>query len=1065
MSEVESAYKAGNATEHTHRPALKKLLEAFAEGITATNEPRRIKCGAPDYIITRGGIPVGFVEAKDIGIPLEETENSEQLLRYRESLANLILTDYLEFRWYERGKLRLSAVLAKPQSNGKLRPETDGEQQLQTLLQGFFASDIPVISGPRELAERMAALARLIRSIIANTFTEEGEQGSLHEQLDGFRKVLMHDLDAGQFADMYAQTICYGLFAARCNHTGAGFNRANAAYDLPKTNPFLRQLFGHIAGPQLDERIVWAVDSLAELLKRADMPAILKDFGRATLQQDPVVHFYETFLRAYDKKMREARGVYYTPGPVVSYIVRSVDAILKTDFKLPAGLADAGKIKLSRPKLKGKGTETFEAHKVQILDPAVGTGTFLHQVIGHIRETLSGDKGLWTGYVRENLLPRLYGFELLMAPYAVAHMKLGLLLRETGYDFKSDERLRVYLTNTLEEAHEDTGYPLFTQWLAHEANSANEVKKEAPIMVVLGNPPYSGHSANTGEWINGLLRGRDGVNPAKTGDYFSVDGAPLGERNPKWLNDDYVKFIRFAQWRIEQTGYGVLAFVTNHGYLDNPTFRGMRQSLLATFDDIYILDLHGNSKKKEKSPDGGKDENVFDIQQGVAIGLFVKKQAARSRPAQVYHAELYGPRAAKYAALAERDCASTKWKKLTPQTPMYFFIPQDERRRAEYEQGWKITDILPVNSVGIVTARDELSIRWNREDIWRTVIDFARLPAEEAREKYNLGNDARDWKVELAQADLKATGPSENNLTPILYRPFDVRHTYYTGNSRGFQCMPRGEVMRNMLAGKNVAIIVGRSGAVTGDEEWNIIGAASCIVDFNYYRRGGEQVHPLYLYPDESSDLFAQADSAAAQGARRPNISPEFIKDFSARLKLDFVPDGKGDLKTTFGPEDIFHYAYAVFYSPGYRRRYAEFLKTDFPKLPLTSDVKLFRKLCAFGSELAALHLLETQPTPQTRYPVAGNDTVEKVIYTAPQGKVPGRVWLNATQYFDNVPPEVWNYQIGGYQVCQKWLKDRKSRKLSYEDLTHYRAITAALSRTIELQAEIDKSIPKWPIQ
>ncbi|MDD2772099.1 MAG: N-6 DNA methylase [Elusimicrobiales bacterium] len=1062
LSEVESAYKAGNATEHTHRPALKKLLEAFAEGITATNEPRRIKCGAPDYIITRGGIPAGFVEAKDVGIPLDETENSEQLLRYRESLANLILTDYLEFRWYERGKLRLSAVLAKPQSNGKLRPETRGEQQLQTLLQGFFASDIPVISGPRELAERMAALARLIRSIIANTFTEEGEQGSLHEQLDGFRKVLMHDLDAGQFADMYAQTICYGLFAARCNHTGAGFNRANAAYDLPKTNPFLRQLFGHIAGPQLDERIVWAVDSLAELLKRADMPAILKDFGRATLQQDPVVHFYETFLRAYDRKMREARGVYYTPGPVVSYIVRSVDAILKTDFKLSAGLADAGKIKLSRPKLKGKGTETFEAHKVQILDPAVGTGTFLHQVIGHIRETLSGDKGLWTGYVRENLLPRLYGFELLMAPYAVAHMKLGLLLRETGYDFKSDERLRVYLTNTLEEAHEDTGYPLFTQWLAHEANSANEVKKEAPIMVVLGNPPYSGVSANVGKWIEGLLHGVDSSTGQATGNYFLVDGQLLNERK-HWLNDDYVKFIRFAQWRIEQTGYGVLAFVTNHGYLDNPTFRGMRQSLLATFDDIYILDLHGNSKKKEKSPDGGKDENVFDIQQGVAIGLFVKKQAARSRPAQVYHAELYGPRAAKYAALAERDCASTKWKKLKPTSPFYFFVPRDESFREEYERGWKITDIMPLNTTGIVTARDHFVIDFDDAPIKRRISVFldSSKGDREVKEELELSENYA-WRVADARRQLAGAGNWQDKFTDILYRPFDKRRIIYDPS---VVWRTRNSVMRHMLAGHNLALVTSR---MTKGETFQHTQVTRNIVEvicMSPKTSNNGFVFPLYLYPDESSDLFAHADSAAAQGARRPNISPEFIKDFSARLKLDFVPDGKGDLKTTFGPEDIFHYAYAVFYSPGYRRRYAEFLKTDFPKLPLTSDGKLFRKLCAFGSELAALHLLETQPTPQTRYPVAGNDTVEKVIYTAPQGKVPGRVWLNATQYFGNVPPEVWNYQIGGYQVCQKWLKDRKSRKLSYEDLTHYRVITAALSRTIDLQAEIDKSIPKWPIQ
>lgn len=687
---VEQACKAGNATEHTHRPALKDLLEACQPGVTATNEPKRIKCGAPDYIITRKDIPLGFVEAKDIGIALDDVQNGEQLKRYRESLGNLILTDYLEFRWYVSGELRLTARLAKPQANGKLRAEAEGAQQLAELLNAFFAENIPVISSPKELATRMAALARLIRSIIGKTFAEEGEHGALHEQMEGFRKVLLHDLTVEQFGDMYAQTICYGLFAARCNSTGTHFTRTHAAYDLPRTNPFLRKLFAHIAGPELDERIVWAVDNLAELLARADIAAILQDFGRATRQEDPVVHFYETFLGAYDQKMREARGVYYTPEPVVSYIVRSVDAILKKDFKLADGLADASKIKLTRPGKTGKGKETIETHKLQILDPATGTGTFLYGVIGQIYQTFAGNKGMWPGYVQENLLPRVYGFELLMAPYAVAHMKLGLLLRETGYDFSSDERLRVFLTNTLEEAHEMTGLPLFTQWLSDEATSANRVKKETPVMVVLGNPPYSGHSANTGAWIAGLLRGVDSTTGQKTGNYFEVDDAPLGERNPKWLNDDYVKFIRFAQWRIEQTGYGVLAFVTNHGYLDNPTFRGMRQSLMRSFDDIYLFDLHGNSKKKEKAPDGGKDENVFDIQQGVAIGLFVKRGKTQDKPAQIYHAELYGTRESKYAGLAENDVSTTHWQTLKPQAPFYLFVPQDETVRAEYEQGWKI---------------------------------------------------------------------------------------------------------------------------------------------------------------------------------------------------------------------------------------------------------------------------------------------------------------------------------------------------------------------------------------
>lgn len=1070
LAQIEQAYKAGNATEHTHRPALKTLLEAFEHGVRATNEPKRIKCGAPDYIITRKDIPLGFVEAKDVGVSLDVTEKSEQLKRYFDGLANLVLTDYLEFRWYVSGKLRLTARLAKSQANGKLRIEMEGIHQLTELLQSFFAENIPVISSPKELAVRMAGLARLIRSIIGKTFAAEDEQGALHEQMEGFRKVLLHDLTAEQFGDMYAQTICYGLFAARCNSTGKHFTRTHAAYDLPKTNPFLRKLFAHIAGPELDERIVWAVDNLAELLNRADISAILQDFGHSTRQEDPVVHFYETFLGAYDQKMREARGVYYTPEPVVSYIVRSVDAILKKDFKLRDGLADASKIKLTRPKKIGKGTETIETHKVQILDPATGTGTFLYSVIGQIYQTFAGNKGMWPGYVQENLLPRVYGFELLMAPYAVAHMKLGLLLRETGYDFSSDERLRVFLTNTLEEAHELTNQPMFTQWLAEEASSANQVKKETPVMVVLGNPPYSYESENTGTWISHLIR-----------DYYQVDGKKLDERNPKGLQDDYVKFIRFAQWRIEQTGYGVLAFVTNHGYLDNATFRGMRQSLMQSFDDIYLLDLHGNSKKKEKAPDGGKDENVFDIQQGVAIGIFVKRapsprpspggrgsdgsllppgEGLGMRESTVRHADLYGTRESKYAGLAENDIFTTDWQTLQPQSPFYLFVPQNTVLLPEWEQGWKVTDVMLVNSVGIVTSRDDLSIHFIPQEAKGVISEFAKLPAESAREKFNLGNDSRDWQVELAQADLRQAQLDYDQPDKITYRPFDDRFTYYTGRSRGFHSMPRPAVMGHMRR-ENLALIASR---MTKGEQFAhifatrfisekiLLSAKTSINSFHF---------PLYLYSTAKTDLFDDN----ATGSRRANLAPEFIADFSARLQLDFVPDECGDLRKAFGPEDVFHYAYAVFYSPTYRSRYAEFLKIDFPRLPLTSNVALFRSLCALGKELVALHLMEQLPKHEIRYPIAGDNTVEAVRYTEPTNGVPGRVWINQTQYFDNVPPEVWGYHIGGYQVCQKWLKDRKGRQLSYDDLTHYRGIVAALARTIGLQAAIDDAIGEWPLQ
>jgi len=653
LAAVEQAHRAGNATEHTYRPAFKALIEALAgHGVTAVNEPRQIDCGAPDFIVVRGTVPLGYIEAKDIGIDLGKVEKSEQLTRYRESLGNLVLTDYLEFRWFLDGELRLTASLPGPDKNGRIRWSDNAASEVAQLLEQFLVADIPLKSTPHDLATRMAKLAQLIHGLITQAFRSEQGEGELHAQFEAFRKVLIESLTIEQFADMYAQTLAYGLFAARCNAPAAGFTRQSAASQLPRTNPFLRKLFNSIAGPDLDPRVSWAVDQLAELLARADMSAILEDFGRRTRREDPVVHFYETFLAAYDPKMREARGVYYTPEPVVNYIVRSVDGLLQREFGLKEGLAHAGKVRWKSLKAetshgKRKSSTTIEekeswVHRVQILDPATGTGTFLYAVIQKIRERFEGNAGAWPGYVAEHLLPRLFGFELLMAPYAVAHMKLGLELEQSGYDFSSNERLGVFLTNSLEEAHEKTGLPLFTQWLADESQAASRIKRDVPVMVVLGNPPYSGHSANKGEWIEDLM------------DEYKQSAELKKPAQAKWLSDDYVKFIRFAQWRIEQTGHGILAFITNHGYLDNPTFMDMRESLLKSFDAIYLYDLHGSSKKKERALDGGKDENVFDIQQGVAIGIFVK------HPNDSGYNEIASPRLASPRLASRFPCRSVR---------------------------------------------------------------------------------------------------------------------------------------------------------------------------------------------------------------------------------------------------------------------------------------------------------------------------------------------------------------------------------------------------------------------
>ncbi len=657
------------------------------------------------------------------------------MTRYRRALPNLVLTDYLEFRWYADGELRTAARLARTGGGGKLTAEKGGTEAVGKLLGDFLAHQPAPIASPQLLAVRMARLAHLIRDIIAAAFEGGRASDLLSDWRQAFAQTLIADLDqpekTGEFADMLAQTLAYGLFAARIMDPSPGFSRQEAQGLIPKTNPFLRDFFYQVTGPQMDgEPFAGFVADLVALLANANMHTILADFGRRTGQEDPVMHFYETFLAAYDPKLRQTRGVYFTPTPVPVYIVRAIDTLLRTRFKCPAGLADHTQVEIDNPAPAppGKGgvkpPKKIKVHKVLLLDPATGTATFPYAVIDHIRAGFmqSGNAGLWSSYVREHLLPRLFGFELLMAPYAVAHFKLGLQLaaldlpepqrKAWAYDFQGDERVGVFLTNTLEGPHEHTGLPLFTQFLARETDAANRIKQDLPVLVIFGNPPYSGHSANKGAWIDGLLKGRlpDG---AKTASYYELDGQPLGERNPKWLQDDYVKFIRWAQWRIEKTGSGILAFITNHGYLDNPTFRGMRRALMNTFTDIYILDLHGNAKKREVAPDGGKDENVFDIQQGVAIGIFVK-EPGKTGPAQVHHAELWGRRQDKYDWLLDNGLETTSWQELAPQAPFYLFVPQNTDALAEYQQGWKVTDIFPVNSVGIVTARDGLAIDLRR---------------------------------------------------------------------------------------------------------------------------------------------------------------------------------------------------------------------------------------------------------------------------------------------------------------------------------------------------------------
>ena len=1060
LRDVASIRAAGNATEHTYRPALKTLVQSFATHITATNEPKRVACGAPDFIVDHKGVPIGYIECKDIGVPLDDEQKTDQLRRYFQGLHNLILTDYLEFRYYVGGQQHMRVPLACVDNKGKVRPLQGADVHLAELFTAFLQAETKTVNTSKDLAARMANVAKIIRDAIEKAFTLEETAGTLHGELESFRATILNDITPTQFADMYAQTVCYGLFSARVNvpdNVAAAFTREHAAYDLPATNPFLREVFDYIAGTRLDPSIVWAVDLLADILRHSDMTEILRDFGKATRKEDPVVHFYETFLAAYDPALRESRGVYYTPEPVVSYIVRSIDEILKRDFGCAAGLADSSKVTASFSDSAAKGGKVKrEVHRVQILDPAAGTGTFLFETVRHIHDALATTRGTWAGaqgYVAQHLLPRLFGFELMMAPYAVAHLKLGWLLKETGYDFAANERLRVYLTNTLEESEVVAG-PLLAlaEHSAQEANAASRVKTESPIMVVMGNPPYSGHSANKGAWIKSLVED------------YKKDCPELSKPGQaKWLQDDYVKFIRFGQYRIERTGYGVLGFITNHGYLNNPTFRGMRQSLMQTFDDIYVLDLHGNVKQKETAPDGSKDENVFDIMQGVAITICVRRGNRGNKSACAIHrTDLWGIRQGKYDWLYANSLLTTEWVPVVVNAPLFVFKPQNEVMASEYLSAPTLKDIFSPNgdpAPGVVTTQDEFAISWDSNEAISKVERLLSTTSEdEARSLFRLCSQ-KQWSYDRAKKAL-ANGSWRNEVVPILYRPFDLRMTVY---NRNVAVHRRERASRHMLAGENIGILFMRQVAL--DDVYSHFGVSRSIVDNRtfYSNKGIMNIAPLYLYP-EPGELIEASSWPSGKNGRRPNLSPEFVGDVSQRLGLTFVSDATGDLKKTFGPEDIFTYAYAVFHSPEYRKRYAEFLKIDFPRLPLTSDRRLFADLCELGAELVGLHLLERVPTPQAAFPKPGSNVIDQARYAPPTSKGPGRIFINDEQYFENVPPEVWEFHVGGYQVCAKWLKDRRDRTFSYDEIETYRRITESIRQTIRLMAEIDRAIPAWPL-
>jgi hypothetical protein len=945
----------------------------------------------------------------------------------------------------------------------------------------FTAAYREPIRTAKDLSERLAALAARTRGFVQDALRYERSDGPLHLLFESFQRVLLHDLDEAGFADMVAQTIAYGLFSARCTGQEV-LGLAHLEAMVPNTNRFLKELLaglarisGHKKGQINFDDL--GLSEMVALLRDKNIEAVLEDFGRQAGggKEDPVIHFYETFLGVYDRQQKVQRGVFYTPKPVVSFIVRSVHEILQKEFGLPDGLADTtswGEMTERMPGLtipkEAKPSEPF----VQVLDPATGTGTFLEEVVEVIHGTMTAKwrkmgknaaaiEASWNEYVPEHLLPRLRGFELMMAPYAVAHMKLGLKLRQTGYDFKSTERLRVYLTNALEPPEKGTRKLGFLpDFLSHESMQADAVKERKTITVIVGNPPYSGESANTGDWVHDLMRSRlrDGADS-----YFNVDGASLSERNPKWLNDDYVKFLRYGQSRIASSGAGVLGFITNHSYLDNMTFRGMRQSLITTFSKALLIDLHGNTKRKETTPTGEHDENVFDIQQGVAISLW--RRSGHEVPNPYLQLDVWGDRQQKYTWLLAHSASNAEAAPISPVSPNYLLKPRQTDIDDEYATALSLPEIFPTHSLGIATARDHLAVKWSPEQVWETVKRFSKLKPEHARAEFELGPDARDWKVELAQKDIADSGPSRRCIQPILYRPFDVRFTYFTGRSRGFHCMPRNEVMQHFLGAGNVGLI-GARGVEVSREYDQVFCTRSVIQLHTLSLKEVNYVFPLFLHANGSQQPLIGGKS----GKQVANLSSEFLEEIKAVGSLD---ERERDVTA-------FHYIYAVLHSRSYRRRYDEELKSGFARIPVTRVGPLFRQLAECGADLVALHLLED------RYPFASwnkHQSRSRPPFGNSQPKLCGRgltsvvrgfprldgsrVFINDSRWFEPVPEEVWSFCIGGYQVCEKWLKDRRESDLSDEDVDHYRRIAAAIQRTIETMDQIEKTVNNhhgWPL-
>ncbi|GAA9633463.1 DNA methyltransferase [Helicobacter pylori] len=1056
--------------ELTHRLSLHNLLnrlkDHFNKEFKIEHEPKREQGSQPDFRVSFQGLNIGYVENKRAGEDLSQLLKSDQIRKYLELNPNLMLTDYLNFMWV--GKDENNAPLIKKEISvaslnelsKPLKPKPQTECDLIELFKSFFNHEAAPITNAKDFATHLSPRTRYLKDALIK-YQEKTQVSSIFKN---FKEYLYEELSFEDFSDALAQTLTYSLFLAKLNHPFEKINLDNVRSSIPENFAVIREMADFLKKLDGIKEIQWLLNEILSSINHVDMDSIIKDLND---DKDPYLHFYETFLSAYDPKLKESKGVYYTPDSVVKFIINALDSLLKTHFKdAPLGLKSA-----------------LDNENIKLLDFATGTGTFLLEAFRkalEMRKTSDGDISTKEDKY-QNLLKQFYGFEYLIAPYAIAHLNLSQAFKEEfKKPLKENDALKIILTNTLIQPSEIAAYRGLNPIFEKELLNAQEIKKDENILIITGNPPYSGASSNEGlfEWevkatygiepefqtietkkkvkladeIQTLLKN---IQTQKQGDKSvkSTNKDALknlknlhskyklqDEKNPKWLLDDYVKFMRFAQNKIESLGHGLFGFISNNAFLDNPTFRGLRRSLLECYDELYILNLHGNARKKEKTPQGADDENVFNIKQGVSINLFVKK--AQTTKQKIHYYDVYGERAEKYAFLAQNDLNSIEWLELNPRNPFYLLLPLETRLLDEYEQGFSVKDMFQISSVGIVTGRDHVVFHKKKENLLELLKDFSTLEPIELRRKYDIGDDSRDWRLEYAIRDVRANADNlEKYIVLCQYRPFDFYYTYYTGKSKSFIAYPRGDVFKHMLppptnpktpnqTRKNVALITSRR--FCQSQKSGVGFVSNKISDLRTWTcpgmEGGDYVNPLY---------------------HNPNYTENFTPEFRGFIDKHY--------NHSFEPLEVLGYIYALLYSPNYRKRYEDFLKADYPKILFTENKDLFGALSLLGIELIGLHVLN-QESLNYSFEKLKDATIGESYYIEAHERNPiikkpshneQRLYINHSAYFSGVSQEIYDYRIGGYCVLDKYLKSHKNESCDFDHVTR---IIKVIARTIEIQ-------------